>query len=83
MCLQQLLVDAMSNADAAVNSAHCYCEWRCQNLPDESQQEKFRAGSVRVLKDAETNMWRCQLILKVKPSQPAHNFPVLMCSALV
>jgi len=67
----------MSSADAAVNDVRCYCQWKCQNLPDESREEPLRTGSVRVLRDTETNMWRCHLILKVQPTQPTHNFPVL------
>jgi len=75
--VRQLPVDAMSNGDAAGMDVRCCCEWRCQNLPDASREEKNRTGQVRVVKDAETNIWRCHLILKVQPSQPTHNFSVL------
>jgi len=75
---QQLRGGAMPNSDAAINDVCCHCQWRCQNLPDESREEPLRTGSVRVLRDTETKMWRCQLILKVQPSQPIHNFPVLV-----
>jgi len=84
MHVQQFAFYAMSTTTttviSAVSDVRCCCQWRCQNLPDERREEPLRTGSVRVVNDVESNMWRCHLILKVQPLQPIHNFPVLMLS---
>jgi len=72
--VQRLPVNEMSSSP--ISDVCCHCHWKCQNLPDESREQPLRTGSVRVLKDTETNVWRCHLILKVQPDRPSHNFPV-------
>jgi len=69
----------MSVTKAAPGSiTACSCLWTCQNLFDDTRNRKepMRTGSVRVFEDTEAGLWRCQLILKVRPSLPTHNFVV-------